>query len=200
MKKFFILLVLMIISVSVFADDANYLAVQKSLESNNPDFNLVKDYSLNLSLSEKLQLVEVNKIDTTLPFLLNTFVGFGVGSFVQGDNLTGGISLGIDLAAGGLLFMATTIQKAMIHNIKMDIAHGGTGNHDGIKSQRNAANTFYLIGGIALLGNRIYQAIRPFNYAKSKNNKLNDAVFSTAIVPVMEGNNLKIALAGSYQF
>ena len=82
----------------------------------------------------------------------------------------------------------------------MDIAHGGTGNSDRIKSQRIAANTSYLIGGIALLGNRIYQAIRPFNYAKSKNNKLNDAVFSTAIVPVMEGNNLKIALAGSYQF
>lgn len=51
--------------------------------------NEISSLAANLSSSEKEFLYLENKKSPTLPFCLNLFLGYGIGSFVQGDTTTG---------------------------------------------------------------------------------------------------------------
>jgi len=90
-----------------------------------------------------------------LAFALNLFLGFGIGSFVQGDIDGGLISVlgtvgGYTLIIVGGLRMARTIENEI---------YGGDGyiSFSGIG--------FIIAGSFMLLGTKIFELVRPFSYA-----------------------------------
>ncbi|NLK62168.1 MAG: hypothetical protein GX287_01830 [Fusobacteria bacterium] len=98
MKKI-IVIVTVFITMSVFCK-TNYCSsfeeveflIKQNLENN---IFLISEKSIELTPEEKFILVTENQKGGTIGFGLNVFVGFGLGSFLQGD-----INCGILLAAG----------------------------------------------------------------------------------------------------
>ncbi|EEF82872.1 outer membrane protein P13 [Borreliella burgdorferi WI91-23] len=62
-----------------------------------------KNGAFGMSAGEKLLVYETSKQDPIVPFLLNLFLGFGIGSFAQGDILGGSLILGFDAVGIGLI-------------------------------------------------------------------------------------------------
>ncbi|UPA14086.1 P13 family porin [Borrelia turicatae] len=109
------------------------------------------------NMDNKLLLYEIHKQSTLVPFLLNFFVGFGTGSFVQGD-LTGGLLiLGFDMLGFGLI-------------------SGGMYSLSQHRSMNTPTVALSLIslGGITLFVTRIVEIIIPFTYASSYNRNLRE--------------------------
>ncbi|MES0490657.1 MAG: P13 family porin [Leptospirales bacterium] len=86
-------------------------------------------------------------------FGINFFVGFGIGSYVQGDSLAGTIGLIGDLSGGGLIIGGYLTALSAASKILL----GQDGSADLATSV-----TLYVIGGIVLGASRIYQLIAPF--------------------------------------
>lgn len=68
--------------------------------------NEIRSISSQLELSEKLFIYQEKEKSTTAPFLLNFLVGFGIGSWVQGDEV-GGI-VGTVGGIGGYALMVSS--------------------------------------------------------------------------------------------
>ncbi|BDU62463.1 membrane protein (plasmid) [Candidatus Borrelia fainii] len=109
------------------------------------------------NMDSKLLFYEIHKQNTLVPFLLNFFVGFGIGSFVQGD-LTGGLLiLGFDMLGFGLI-------SGGMYSLSQ---------YKGINTPTIALSLMSL-GGITLFVTRIVEIIIPFTYASSYNRKLRE--------------------------
>jgi hypothetical protein len=116
-------------------------------------------YSSNLTLfaTGNAAKAEENKM---IGFLLNFILGFGIGSYVQGDTTGGTIGLCLDLSG-----LALVVSGAIIY------ANAVVTSEDPFTTKGIVA---YFAGGAMLLGSRIFQLVRPFTYANS---------FSVAVVP-----------------
>ncbi|WP_151060660.1 P13 family porin [Borreliella turdi] len=120
---------------------------------------------------EKLLVYETSKKDPIVPFLLNLLLGFGIGSFVQGDILGGSLILGFDALGIGLIFTGAYLDiKASDSNAqKADFSWTwGKG--------------MILVGAVTMAVTRLTEIILPFTFANSYNRKLK--------------NSLNIALGG----
>lgn len=126
--------------------------------------------------------------DTVVPFLLNTIVGFGVGSYVQGDT-TGGIigtsgelvSLGLIIAGSVKTVMDTANLVDEYGNVSGDIPMTGT--------------ILTTVGSIALMGVRIFEMIRPFSYEKKLATAMGAEDIKFNVAPVLtSANNMDLAL------
>ncbi|ACH94300.1 uncharacterized conserved protein [Borrelia recurrentis A1] len=104
---------------------------------------------------EKLLLYESYKQNALIPFLLNLFVGFGIGSLVQGDITGGLLILGFDALSLGLL---------------------GYGVYSTLNSKSVEVPVIGLslmtLGGITMFVTRIVEVVLPFTHAASYNKKL----------------------------
>ena len=116
------------------------------------------------------------------PFLLNLLIGFGVGSFSQGDTKIGALQLVGDLVGDGLL----------IGGIIGMIGAANDDDVDEAASSAAIASVVCVIGGLITTAVAIPACIRPWFYAKTYNEKLEKALrldeqnASVSLLPVIE--------------
>ena len=169
MKKLLVVLVLLCtFGGLLFADDftncLNY--IDKKLDAST--VATIQSFSANLTESEKYVLFQHNKKDGAYTCFINGFVGFGIGSFVQGDTTGGVISLVADLAGYAMFFM---------------------GYEEANLSGSDSARALYSSGLLIVAINKIFTCIRPFTYANGYNKRLSKALYGTptvALVPSID--------------
>ncbi|MBO4394180.1 MAG: P13 family porin [Spirochaetales bacterium] len=187
-KALIIMIVALLCAGALFADA--YKDVNKYINSGLSDKNLqmVAELSPQLTQEQKESIYRWKHVPVVMPFMMNTFLGFGSGSFNQGDD-----GMGILFLAGDTLCTGIIIYDIMAtgwDNFIKEI--GGKG---GAGSDLNAAK----IALIAAAGLRVWQAIRPFTYANSKNAKLKTALgldeVSVAFAPMMTDDGMGFVLS-----
>jgi len=110
----------------------------------------IKTLATELTLEQKQFLFDRYEKPAISPFVMNLILGFGVGSYVQGDFLGGAIGTAGDILIGGpfLLMCASSGDEGEVH----------------------------ALFGLAYVGLRVFQCVKPFSYAKKYNNRLTDAL------------------------
>ncbi|MBI4977284.1 MAG: P13 family porin [Spirochaetes bacterium] len=92
----------------IFSNNSAFLNADKLIKGDLfSHSDQISKLSLELTESQKLQAAIRNRKDIVIPFVLNSFVGFGVGSFVQQDNF-GGI-LGLTCDVTGIVGIASGV-------------------------------------------------------------------------------------------
>lgn len=124
----------------------------------NKNGDQIKNLAGKLSDKRRRDLYRHNTMEPWLPFAVNFFLGFGVGSFIQGDmtgGLTGligeGVSLGIVIGGYSTLINATIL---------------------GSQSKATTGIGLIVGGSIGLVVFAVYQWIRPFSFANKYNERL----------------------------
>ncbi|APR64552.1 hypothetical protein N187_00165 [Borrelia anserina Es] len=108
---------------------------------------------------EKMLLYETYKKSSLLPFLLNLFVGFGVGSLVQGDITGGLLSLGFDTLGLGLVgYGAYSVYQSYYKSVD--------------KKPSVVSLSILTLGGVTMALTRIVEVILPFTYVSGYNKRL----------------------------
>ena len=195
MKKKMLIISLILIVCAAFAFADAYQDVNKYLNQGLSDANVakIKELSPQLTEQQKKSIYTWKKVDVVFPFLENTFLGFGSGSFSQGDTTHGIIFLAGDLVGFGLV--AYNIMTTSWDNFIGSIT--GKGGSDGDM-------TLAKVGLIGVLGLRVYQAIRPFTYSKNYNAKLKDAIgyneTAVAILPTKTKDGMGMTLSAKVSF
>ncbi len=190
MKKFIVSLLLFLIlvpSVTLFAEDNsdnNYMQLNMILSNSktlsDAQYFQIGELASGLSSMQRMMIIESNKKSTTMPFVLNLFIGLGIGSYIQGDTKGGTIALVGELASVALLF-------------------AGYGQADDYDSE--AGMGMIAIGAIGLAATRIYELIRPFSFASEYNKKLSNAMLSVSMVPVINTNeDVRVRVATNIKF
>ncbi|MBO4319868.1 MAG: hypothetical protein J5857_05310 [Treponema sp.] len=131
------------------------------------------------------------------------WLGFGIGSFTQGDGLGGGLGLTFDLLGygsmlvGGGMFIVGVVILPWVA-IAEGAANGsgsGSGSESGTSSGEleallNAGIGLFATGCILWLGNRIFGTIRPICFQNKYNNSLKAALgindTEVSFVPVID--------------
>ncbi len=206
-------------SVQIFAQEVQ--ESQKSQEADNffkvntllktdlfKNENEISLLAANLSSSEKEFLYIENKKSPTVPFCLNFFVGWGIGSFVQGDTKTGVISLSGNLAGSTLMLVGYLISSPILTQYYAAVANGTESSFDWQANSGKilAGGGLIFAGSIIALGTQIYSWIRPFKYAENYNLTLrkclssNDEKLSVQFVPLVDIDNSKYGLVASLKF
>ena len=160
-----LLLVALVCAGALFADA--YKDVNRYINSGLSDVNLQKvaELSPELTMDQKQSIYRWKKVPVVMPFAMNFVLGFGSGSFSQGDD-----GMGILFLAGDTLCTAVIIYDILSTGWENFVdSFSGRG---GAARELNAAK----IALIAAAGLRIWQGIRPFTYARTKNAKLKSAL------------------------
>ncbi|MBB6208160.1 P13 family porin [Borreliella lanei] len=124
-----------------------------------------KSGSFGMSAGEKLLVYETSKQDPIVPFLLNLFLGFGIGSFAQGDILGGSLILGFDAVGIGLILTGAYLDiKALDINAKK------------AAFQWTWGKGVMLAGVVTMAVTRLTEIILPFTFANSYNRKLKNSL------------------------
>ena len=195
-KLLMIVLVCVCAFTSVFGEDVqaeeNSVTIDNSVETMlvitdlidddlSANKSLIMDNAKLLSDVQRNDLFESKKNSAVGPFCLNLFVGFGIGSFVQGDMLAGGIGAGLDVA--GITFLGLGINKILKGNYYEDGYFGGAYVVNQLVGENNVKNGIIMVsvGGVVYLGSKIFQSIRPWTYANSFNDELKNALGVYAI-------------------
>lgn len=193
-KKIFVAMLIALLCFGALFADA-YKDASKYLKANLSDQNLQKvaELSPQLTQDQKEYLYKWNKVDTVMPFAMNLVLGFGSGSFSQGDD------------GMGILFLAadTLCTGAIIYDI---LATGWDNFINSITGKGGGAGELK-IAGVALIaaaGMRVWQSIRPFTYANKKNTKLKGALgldgTSVALAPVISDDGMGLALTAKIRY
>lgn len=125
--------------------------------------------------------------DTTVPFLLNLFVGFGVGSYVQGDTTGGVIGTVGEIAPYAVLCAATA-------KYTNDLMNPAITEEKAMKLSQKYATTSTLCA-LAVLGVRIFECIRPFTFEEDLAASIGARDINFAAIPVpTSASNVDIAL------
>ncbi|NCD04675.1 MAG: P13 family porin [Spirochaetia bacterium] len=159
----------------------NYIIVSRMLSKTKKaeDFqiDLIEKLSINFNENEKDILYDANKKKILLPFLVNTIVGHGIGSFIQGDIKGGTLSISGELTYFFIISIGFCLSEA---------------------TDEKLGNPTMLVGVIGLVASKIYQMIRPFYYASNYNNKLSESLNYVAIKPSISTDK-KFSLNLSYK-
>ncbi|MCR4791027.1 MAG: P13 family porin [Treponemataceae bacterium] len=177
MKKTFSLFILLFAASFAFADAAKDF----QLESYQPEFNYCSYESSDYAT---LKRPEVS-------FILNFLVGFGLGSYLQGD-LKGGITASIGEVVS---FAAFGSGIGLLIN-------------DAEEKQKVSIPGFALImaGTICELGFKIYECVRPFRFSqnntnnKSLGNSNEDSMVNLDVSPLLDFSNDNYGLLVSLKF
>ena len=171
------------------------LLILKDFESNIDKISKLSTY---LSTEEKLGLYNTyKKNNSVMPFLLNAVVGFGVGSYYEGDKL-GGI-IGSCLDGVGLVVLIFQISEYQddIKRWNMRLANINYNNIN--QTAISSVPTFDPRAAvIILIAARIYEISRPGRYVKKINKELYESLnlnsLTASFLPVLNSDG-KIALA-----
>lgn len=131
-----------------------------------------------LSFGEKQQLYSSFEDKPLAPFLLNWLIGFGIGSFVQKDYLSGGLCLAADITSVGIgltgvilwqkeLFDASRNEDQDLGSLFLMVFNALT---------MRTALPFIIAGGVLSIASRVYGMIAPWVYGASYNKRLEEAL------------------------
>jgi hypothetical protein len=178
-KKLALLNVFLALAVTVFADENNFLEIHGLLKNGlDKNYELIAEKASLLSPAEKLFLLDVHEKSMGIPFAVNFLAGFGIGSYMQGDNIGGTVQL-----SGQLLGLAGILAAAFMTEY----------DEDGYYEKMTDEGTVVAITGTALFYiARLYGCISPFVYGTVYNKKLKNALqyysVSYNIVPSIDEN------------
>lgn len=163
MKRILLIITIVLIACAstLFADD--YKDVNRLIKSGYVKYDpeAIRRLSDGLSQSQKESIYTWNRVSVLEGVLFNSLLGFGSGSFKQGDNLHGIIFLCGDTICTGMIIW--NFLKNSGENIHNELYGDG-----GVSDDFSLA----LAGLIGALALRVWQTIRPIGYAKSYNSKL----------------------------
>ena len=184
MKKLLVVLVLLCtFGGLLFADDFTSCLnnIDKKLDSTT--IATIQKYSANLTEAEKYVLYEHNQMSGGNAAFINLCLGFGIGSYIQGDTTGGTISLVADLAGYAMILAGEFKYSADLRKEEQAVRNGDYNN----ESKANM-NLSYV--GLAIVAiNRIFTCIRPYTYARSYNKRLSKALYgapTVALVPTLD--------------
>ena len=192
-KVLVIALIGLICAFAVFADaykDVNSLIARGLSEEN---LKKIAELSPQLTQEQKESIFRWKKVPTFLPACMNIFLGFGSGSFDQGDDGMGiAFLVGDVLCAGIVAYDIVTVGwENFINSL--------TGKGGGPQELSLAKIALIAAGGL-----RIWQGIRPFTYASSKNAKLKTALglndVAVGLAPVLTEDGPGFALSAKFSF
>ncbi len=162
-KILIITIVLLAVTASLFASSDAFDKVNYTLSLNgitDESVKVVHNYSNLLSTTEKMLILNQYKKSGVVPFLLNFFIGLGLGSWIQGDYVNAGIQLGLDIIGVSLILIERfALYSSMSGKPFYSGAAGG-------------------LGIMILSCNRLYQGITPWVKAGQVNRKLEDALLN----------------------
>ncbi len=172
MKKMVLVLLIMLVAVtaSLFAEMTAFEKVNYNLEFsgiNDDTLKIVKNLSDKLTLEEKIMIKNRYGSNAVVPFLLNFFIGFGSGSYLQGDIAFAIPQTVLDIVGWGLL----------IKGIVGEFLDG--------------AGIYGIIGACLYGASKIMSIVTPWVYSSKVNNKLETAlgIKSLAFTPFINKNN-----------
>ncbi len=191
MKKPTILICVLLVSLTaLFASQSPVASISLMIDADLAgNFNTIAKESAKLSDFEKMSLYSMHENSPTLPFVVNLLVGYGIGSFLQGDTKTGTTALVADIVALGLYSVGyVQIYEAAFQGEISDIGY-----------------TMFLLGVGVLVGSKIYQCTKPFSYAKEYNRRLHSSLLGKAevfVTPVITSvnNHMALGMVGKVSF
>lgn len=131
-----------------------------------------------LSFDEKQQLYSSFEDKPLAPFLLNWLIGFGIGSFVQKDYLSGGLCLAADITSVGIGLTGVILwQKELFdasRNADQDVGSLFLMLFNAFSM--GTALPFIIAGGVLSIASRVYGMIAPWVYGASYNKRLEQAL------------------------
>lgn len=181
MKKNVACFILLIIPLfSLFAENEcenKYFKANILLNStdvlDSADIPDIKNLTIDMSSMEKNMLYDSNKREASLPFMLNCFVGFGIGSYVQGDTKGGNVAL-----LGNILSFSMLIAGYSQYN------NSTTSSNNFFEN-----NTLFVLGSVGFISTKIFEIIRPFIFSSSYNNRLSQEIINVAVAPKLINTN-----------
>lgn len=159
--------------------------------------------SKNLTQTQKYYIYDRYKESVLTPAALNFFVGFGIGSFIQGDKKTGCIAAGGELISLSVLAFSYYYIITQSYYYTDGLAYEQSFNIPG--SDMNTIAYVALASYVALMGFRCFEVISPFIYTKKYNTQLenslglNDTNVNLSLVPKLN-NNGSASLALAFNF
>ena len=177
-KKWALALAIFVLALASFADDATvYRAsalIQDGLAKNFP---AIRSLAPGLSEAEREGLYVDNESSATLPSVANLVVGFGLGSYIQGDRLDGSLQLAAELGSLALvIFGAGFAYNATSFSLANDSLSVRTDSGAEI-----LGGSLLTAGIVGVLVDRVLGVLSPFGYARAYNARLRAALLSSDI-------------------
>jgi hypothetical protein len=162
------------------------------------NFDEIQEKAALLSSYEKLFLVNLHSKNSGIPLAINLFAGFGIGSYIQGDIISGTIQL-----SGQLLCLAGLIAGSLLMTPETVASSYETGYT--AQKTTDVGSAIIMTGVILFYGTRIYGCISPFVFKSVYNRKLNNALqyysVSYNIAPSFDTNgNGNVTAMMSFKF
>ena len=180
MKKLAAVVVALVLAGALYAEDGSAFKVSQLIEAGlMENLPAIKNASASLSDVDRAIIYSQNKKDSTLPLVGNLVLGFGIGSFIQGDT-KGGLDLLLNsVGAWGIYGIGYGLEYAAIYS-------GST----------SIAGSVMIIGGAAYLVVNLVRGITvPVNYAKKYNSALQSALSpGLSISPLIDADHKQLAL------
>lgn len=131
-----------------------------------------------LSFDEKQQLYSSFEDKPLAPFLLNWLIGFGIGSFVQKDYLSGGICIAAEITSCGLGIAGFIVWQKEVVDASLKAAQdlGSLFLMVFNALTMRTAMPFIIAGGVLSIASRVYGMIAPWVYGASYNKRLEQAL------------------------
>lgn len=153
----------------------SYMLGNKGLKKN---FNDIYTEAGFLSFGEKQQLYSSFENKPLVPFLLNWLIGFGIGSFVQKDYLSGGICVTAEITSVGLGIAGFIVWYKELFDASRKAAQDPGSLFLTVFNTVSgaAALPFWIAGGILSTISHAYGMIAPWIYGASYNKQLEKAL------------------------
>ncbi len=210
MKKFILVLAIAFAAINgtVFAQgteassDEYYLVKNLITTDLFENSSVIKEKSASLSTAQKVSLYDDTKKMPWLAFGLNTVVGFGIGSFVNGDKVGGTNQLVGEILGYSFLGLGYGLDFVGSMNYAKSIAEGSS--PDATSEILMASGIGLMVGGgIALTAYHIYGIVRAFTFTANYNEELQKSLGITSnqvtVVPVLDFKNQNYGFAGVIQ-
>ena len=193
-RKLVLIVIILLFSVSALSADA-YKDVSRMINNGyvRSDPERIRTLATELSQEQKKSLYIWNKVSIPEGVLFNSLLGFGSGSFKQGDTGHGIIFLCGDTICTGLIIF--DILRVSGENFNAAVSGDGKATDE---------LPFALAGLLGALALRIWQTIRPIQYAKNYNQKLDYSLnFDSPQIALVRTNDklkaeIKISASISY--
>ena len=161
MKKLTVFFILMVCILCVPAEEQKVLYIAGLINDGlEKKYDAINDAAKKLTEPEKLNLYSIYKKTAALPFAASLLVGFGTGSFIQGDSKTGVEQLVIEAICTFDLSMA-------LPGVLEGSSHYDYGIHV----------AGLIIGAVGLVYSKIRGCVVTFRYTDKYNDMLMQALY-----------------------
>ena len=152
--------------------------------------NYNKQLALSLKIRQKELVSKTQKPDLIVPEIANILLGFGVGSFAQGDMFGGLIGLGGDICGIGCIIVG--LGSLYYPTLGLSREDPSSERAQDFRNQIQTWNTVTVIGGVVFGLSKLFGIIRPFWFSADYDNGLVTAIpgngafaFKPYVVPAL---------------